>query len=484
MLNEQTFSDQLRDDLGQTAIQNEVAPESPKEGFPESGPASAPAREQEVDTARYEYDAGFQTKIAALVLRDATFNERTTGLVAPEFFESMGEAALVRVGLHYYRKYRRCPDLGSLTTVIKEALESKLIPSRAKPEIKETLRKLLKADIGDRDFVVDKVSEFAQQRAMERAIIKSVEHLERREFPLIEKVIKDALMVGALGVSEYNYFNEVGSRTAMRKAIEIGGASGIPSGIAAMDAILYHNGWGRGELTVYMGGAKVGKSTALGNSGLIAALKGYNVLYITLEMSVDIAAMRNDANLAGMTPQELRAKADDAEKAIAAVHASSKCGQYIMHEFPSGTFKPADLRRLVNYYKAKGITFDLVVVDYLDIMVPDYRYDDDIANSKSVWVSVRAIAQEEKFAILSATQTNRDGYKASTAKAEHVAEDFNKIRTADLVISINKTEEEERMGQARLYFAASRNQQGGICIHVKQDLERMRFVTQVLKIDG
>ena len=82
--------------------------------------------------------------------------------------------------------------------------------------------------------------------------------------------------------------------------------------------------------------------------------------------------------------------------------------------------------------------------------------------------------------MLTATQTNREGHKATVAKAEHVSEDFNKVRTVDLMISINKTEEEAKKGIARLYFAASRNQEDGFTIIIKQNLEMMKFVESVI----
>ena len=116
-------------------------------------------------------------------------------------------------------------------------------------------------------------------------------------------------------------------------------------------------------------------------------------------------------------------------------------------------------------------------------MAPDYRTDNVIENSKEIYVGLRALAFEFDCAILTATQTNREGYKAAVAKAEHVAEDFNKIRTADVVISINSTEEERDQGEARLYFAASRNQESGFTVRVKQDLKKMQFITNVIGIE-
>lgn len=164
-----------------------------------------------------------------------------------------------------------------------------------------------------------------------------------------------------------------------------------------------------------------------------------------------------------------------------------------MHEYPSGTFSPNQLRQLVQRYKTPGrnpdgslrppIKFDLIVVDYADIMAPNYRTNDAIENSKSVYVDLRAIAFEENAAVLTATQTNREGFKSTVAKAEHVAEDFNKVRTVDLMISINKTEEEAARGESRLYFAASRNQESGFTVVIKQNLSMMKFIEDVVRIE-
>ncbi len=59
---------------------------------------------------------------------------------------------------------------------------------------------------------------------------------------------------------------------------------------------------------------------------------------------------------------------------------------------------------------------------------------------------------------------------------------IEKVRIADLVITINKTEEEEAKGEARLYFAGSRNQKGGVSIRVKQNLEQMRFIERIMEV--
>jgi replicative DNA helicase len=84
------------------------------------------------------------------------------------------------------------------------------------------------------------------------------------------------------------------------------------------------------------------------------------------------------------------------------------------------------------------------------------------------------------LALVTATQTNRSGFKAVVADATHVADDINKIRIADLVMSINRDEQDRANNEAKLHMAAGRNQEDGITFRVKQDLARAKFVEQVL----
>lgn len=436
------------------------------------------------EPTKYEFDLNFQTKIAALSLRDANFLERTEGLIKPDYFENTPQAILVNIGQQYFAKYKRSPDIVTLMSLVKEAITGKVIRKDMVDDVKVVIKTLLTHDISDREYVVDKVSTFARHQALERAVLDGSSYISKGEFEKFGEAVRKAMEVGAANDNvEYDYFAEIESRTNVRleKLAGIIKPTGVSTGVPALDDRLYQKGWGKKELSILMGGAKAGKSTALLNFCRNGLLLGHNVLYVTLELSREIATDRLDAAFADFEMKALKEKVHDIKEKL--LELKKRCGRFQMHEFPSGTMRPSDLKRLITRYKAKGIVFDLLVVDYLDIMQPEYRYNDEIANSKSIWVDVRAIAQTEDIAILSATQTNRDGFKASVAKAEHVAEDFNKIRTADLVISINSTDEERARGEARLYFAASRNQEGGISMFIKQDLPKMKFITKVLRIE-
>lgn len=446
-------------------------------------PAASAPTVLESDVERFDFDAEFQTRVATLACRSIDFANRVGHLVKPQYFEDAGEATIVKLALQYYERNRGLPDKVLMSEIVKRARAANIIKKDLVSVVVEAFNRIYRTEnVTGREYVEERIVEFARHQATTQAILKSVELVQRGEFDKVEQYIKEAVEIG---VNEdggaYDYFSNISLRTAERldDASGVKPPRGITTGHLKLDEILYHRGWGRKELATIMGGAKAGKTTALIGFAKAASLAKFNVLYVTLEVSAKIISERLDAALSDTMMKELGKHIRDVESKVAALEATS--GKLLIHEYPSGTFTPKQLRALLDRYEAKGIRFDLVVVDYADIMAPNFRYNDVIENSKSVYVDLRAIAQEKDVAMLTATQTNREGYKATVAKAEHVAEDFNKVRTVDLMISINITDEERSKGEARLYFAASRNQESGFTLFIKQDIAKMKFIESIIR---
>lgn len=440
---------------------------------------------KEEDAPSFDFDADFQDKIAALAARDETFHRRTEGLILPEYFENQALAAVVHISNEYHTKYRRLPERCEWAELIKDAKAEKVIRDDDIADIVEALKKVLKAPLNGREYAVDKVASFAKNQAIQAAYIATIPMIEKGEYEKAQKIMEKAYNTGAKSVIQNNdYWNDIESRTQYRRDKNAGliKPDGITTGVPKLDKMLYHLGWGRKELSCIMGGAKKGKSTGLLHFALAASQSGYNVLYVTLEVAAKIIMERMDANISGVDMSDLEAKNNEVEKNIKDKAGFRKPGHLKVEEFPSGTMTCSDLRKILEFYRAEGIQFDMIVVDYADIMAAEIRSGNDINESKQVWLGLRAIAAEENAAVLTATQTNRDGFKADVAKAEHAAEDFNKVRIADIILTINRTDEEKIKGEARIYFAASRNQAGEFTIKIAQDLSKMRFMTGIMDI--
>jgi replicative DNA helicase len=432
----------------------------------------------------FKFDDAFQSKIAALALRDTTFMQQIDGLLLPEYFSNQAEACLANIAIRYFKKYKKVPaDTALYGTLIRQDITAKIIKVEMARGVVARLQELWKVDISDRDFIAEQVATFARYQAVSSEILRSVEKLEMHDFDNISKALTKALSVGVnRDGGRYSYAEMIEARTDERVDRAAGKAAptGISTGYPAIDKFLYHKGWGRRELSVLMGGAKAGKTTALIDFGIAAAshMHRFNVLYITLEVSAKIIAERMDANISDQVIMELGDHIHDVKEKVSKWH--ERAGKFEIQEFPAGSMTVSDLRRVIEKDKMQGTVYDLVIVDYADLMAPERFTESVTENSKSVYTALRGLAMQEGFAVLTATQTNREGAKAAVAKVTDIAEDFNKVRIADVIISINKTDEERSLGQARLYFAACRNQASGFSIRIEQQLDKMKFITKVL----
>lgn len=442
--------------------------------------------------SRYEFDAEFQTKIAALALRDTKFNQLTDGLLRPEYMESEVEGSIVALALDYFGKYKSCPgSTAVISMLLKDAQAKKAIRSDLFRDVATKVKELLSVDLSDREYVIEKVVAFARHQAMAAAVLASAELLDDTKlgdarFDRIDKLFTQAKLVGLTQDDTRYDFWEMAAARKQRRHDEMAGIikkTGITTGFKEIDELLYHRGWGRKELTVLMGPAKSGKSMTLVTFGALASVVGQkNVLFVTLEVSQDIIADRLDANMSNTSMADLQTHMSLVESRIRNMR-DTGAGNFIIHGYPSGSFRPKDLRRLLHRYRAQGVTFDLIIVDYADLMAPDVLSKEPIENSRTIYIDLRAIAQEEDAAMMSATQTNREGFRAQVGKMEHVASDINKVRTVDLLISLNQTEDEKARGEARLFFAASRNQAGGKNVRVRCALDKASYIESVLGIE-
>ncbi|MEO9497553.1 MAG: DnaB-like helicase C-terminal domain-containing protein, partial [Vibrio splendidus] len=357
----------------------------------------------------FDFAEDFQSKIAALSLRDDNFVRRHDGLIKPHHFENHAEAILVGLSQNHYDSYGILPEGPIWAEILKEARTSRIIRDDTMyRDVIAKLKKLRRANISNVDFVLDKIAHFSKRQEMMKAIYRSIELAQKGDFDAIEQQFSKAFDIGvARNYEELDYWGNIEERTQRRidKASGLIKPVGIPTGVKKIDQLLYHKGLGRKELSVIMGGAKKGKSMGLGELGARFSLQGYNVLYATLEVSLDIIADRLDANI---TKTEMGNLEDSLHSVKSTVQEKAEsAGKFKIVEFPSGQLSCKELKRTIESYRSKGIKFDVIIVDYADIMAPDIYTQNEIENSKQIWLGLRAIAQIENAAMITATQTNR-----------------------------------------------------------------------------
>lgn len=222
----------------------------------------------------------------------------------------------------------------------------------------------------------------------------------------------------------------------------------ITTGYQCVDQIL-EGGWDRKTLNVWMGSPGSGKSLTLQNVAVNACNAGYNVAYISLELS-DKKCMKRVGSMRLEIPiKEYTEKAKDKEyikERIAEMNRrngdgvfESKPGKFFIKEFPSGTATLTDIKKYLKQVKEEaGIDIDLLVIDYIQIMGCEKGVDRNMLYLKGehLAVGLRAIAQQHNLACLTATQLAKDKYGANNIELNDMPESKAIADTADTVWGI------------------------------------------------
>jgi replicative DNA helicase len=439
------------------------------------------------------FDQAFQEQLAAHYFRDDVFVSAAGSLVLPDYFDDPNLQGLVAVQQSYLKAY----GVTCTAKTFVQWLQAEIAAKRAKiadmTEAKRLLGIIYTHSLQDRQFVLDKIVQFARRQAITQSTLDLVDAIDAGKDDLIDKAlhsVEEAKNVGAADTATaVDYNSTYQDRKARRKARMNGSNSvlGITTGNAELDKQLTpHLGWGRKELSILMGPPKSGKTAALISFGLAAARAGYNVFYASHEVSEDIIGERSDACISGVPLKQLATRESDVDQAMVAWDANPGLGKFIVQAFPMRTCKVSDLHRILKKYEAQGISFDVIITDYLGIMKPEQHYTDKRFGLAEIGQDLRGLATIFNAAVITGYQTNRTGtQKASRTVSDgtDAADDYEVVRTADVLLTINRTEDDRDNGQFVLYFSEMRNAETGLKMRFSQDLRCARFLIDFLGYD-
>ena len=103
-------------------------------------------------------------------------------------------------------------------------------------------------------WLIDSFESFTKQKELERAIVKSYDLLEKGDYALVEKLIKDAVQISLMKDLGTDYFDDPRARLMKLKNSNGQNSTGWPT----LDRLLY-GGFNRGELQIFAGGSGSGK---------------------------------------------------------------------------------------------------------------------------------------------------------------------------------------------------------------------------------
>lgn len=314
------------------------------------------------------------------------------------------------------------------------------------------------------DWLMDEFEQFSRHKGLERAIIESSDLLEAGDYGPVEKLIKDAIQISLNKDMGTDYFEDPRARLSALKD----GNGQISTGWANVDKKLY-GGFNRGELNIFCAGSGGGKSLFLANLGVNWAMQGLNVLYLTFELSEKLVAMRLDSMTTGIPTREIFKNLDDVELKVKMM--GKKSGSIQIKYMPSGK-NCNDIRAYLKEYQVKkGVKPDVLLIDYLDLMMPlsvKISPSDLFVKDKYVSEEIRNLAMETQCVTVTASQLNRSAVEEVEFDHSHISGGLSKIMTADNVIGILTSRQMKERGAYQVQFMKTRSSSG---VGQKVDLE-------------
>jgi hypothetical protein len=205
----------------------------------------------------------------------------------------------------------------------------------------------LQADVlTDMVWLVDQTEKYCQDRAVYNAIMESITIIDGKtsdkDKGAIPQILSEALAVSFDNSVGHDFLQDTESRYEFyhRKEEKI-----------AFDLDYFNKitrgGLPRKSLNVALAGTGVGKTLFMCHAAAANLTTGYNVLYITMEMSEERIAERIDANLLNVTVDELKILPKDVyEKKMDRLR--SKCkGRLIVKEYPTSSAGSGNFRHLL-----------------------------------------------------------------------------------------------------------------------------------------
>lgn len=299
---------------------------------------------------------------------------------------------------------------------------------------------------------------FARHKQLEWVILNSGELLEKGNYNEVEKRVKEAVQIGLVKDLGLDYFDDPKTRLEnFRKRDNL-----VSTGWKSLDYKLY-GGVSRGDLMLFLGQSGAGKSLFLQNLSVNWALMGYNVVYITLELSEDLCAMRLDAMSSGYATNEIMKNIDNVHMKIRDLQRKNDIGTIQIKQMKNGS-NSNDIRAYLKEYEVQtGRKVDAVLVDYLDLCAPNnlrVSPSDLFVKDKYVSEELRNLAIESNCLLATASQLNRSSYDEIEFGHQHIAGGKSKIDTSDNVIGIFTTHTMRENGRYQIQLMKTRSSAG------------------------
>ncbi|MDB4490169.1 hypothetical protein N9045_01495 [bacterium] len=397
--------------------------------------------------------------IISLALDHPQFFTAVSGFLNPRMFKQLECQWVVGEILNAYEKFGTVPTRGILHDII----TSKITEDDPFEEVLGLVQR--KSNPREIPLVKDTLLKWAKDRQF--GLLYSEEALEAYRmgnYQYLEELVMQANRIADVSDSGFWFFENL-ELLFQENAIDH-----RTTGFPKLDKFLNNGGPSKKEVLCWLAGTNVGKSIMLCNNA-IASLRGehngevgQDVLLITFELDTIKTALRCLGTATGIPLSSVIEKQEYIRRTVRQMERTYK-KKFAIYEWAPDECSVSNIYALLdNLKRTKGWKPDVVILDYMDLMisrVPEMNKK-DYDRQKHVANEVRGLAKNENVLVFTATQTNRGGAMGDgMADLDQVAESFAKQFSLDYVVSLNQNDTDRKaLPHPRINFFIAKNRNG------------------------
>ena len=414
------------------------------------------------------YGKSFQEGLCQLILEDRPFADQISEVFDINFLELKYLQLFVKKIIQYRLKYGTHPTYKLMLTIFRAEIANE--NEATQRQVRDYFARIYKTEVDGKEYIKETSLDFCRKQKIKESMLKCVPLLEKLSFDEISKEINNALILGSDNNFGHDYLIDFEERFKIKTR------NPISTGWTAIDDIC-KSGLGRGELGVVIAPTGAGKSMVLVHLGAQAIKNGKTVVHYTLELGDTVVASRYDSCITGYPLSDLHTFKDSIYETV-----KNLPGKLIIKEYPTKSASSKTIRNHLEKLRKRGNEPGLVIVDYGDLLRPISMQREKRNELESIYEEMRAIAQEFKCPIWTASQTNRSGLNAEVITMESISEAFNKCFVADFIFSVSRTIDDKTANSGRIFVAKNRNGPDGIIYPIFMDTSNVKI--KVLPSNG
>jgi replicative DNA helicase len=209
-------------------------------------------------------------------------------------------------------------------------------------------------------------------------------------------------------------------------------------------------------LALFAGQAGLGKSLFLSNIAVNFLKQNLSVVVISMEMSQDVYSTRFDSVIADTDINGLKYSHKTARQKIEEFYNKHPGANLVIKEFAPKSTRVIDIESYLEKLQENNIKIDVIVVDYLNLVLPNTKIDGMYESIKLVAEQLRGVSYKFNAPVISATQVNRQGMNNENVDLQNISESSGQAATADFIGMIYQTPDDRSNGVLNLRVCKNR----------------------------